>query len=152
MNEHFFAHPFDRWLSAQVNRDKELLSNRMPIPNLNKERAMNTYLEHNRRVKEIIPAERLLEFNIEHGWDPLCEFLDIDKAHCPKDDFPKTNSATSVKAQATSASIIVITGCVFIFYILFGKILPWIIPSCRKTRLGTPLFCRSSRLLNKKSF
>jgi hypothetical protein len=152
MKEHHFAPVFGRWLSAQVNKDKELLSSRTPLPNLNKERAMNTYLEHNRRVREIIPSERLLEYKIEHGWKPLCDFLDIHEAHCPKDAFPKTNSATSVKAQATSSSIIVISGCVFIVYIVFGKLLPWIIPSCRKTRLGFPLICRSSRLLSKKSF
>lgn len=142
-----------RWLSAQVNKDKELLSSRKPLPNLNKERAMNTYLEHNRRVKDIIPADRLLEYKIEHGWEPLCKFLNIHETHCPKEDFPKTNSATSVKAQAASCSIIVISACLLIFYILLGKLLPWIIPSCRKTRLGCPLICRSSRLLNnKKSF
>lgn len=28
-----------------------------------------------RRVKEIVPEERLLVWNIKDGWEPLCEFL-----------------------------------------------------------------------------
>lgn len=141
-----------RWLSAQVNRDKELLSYRMKVPNLNKERAMNTYSQHNQRVKDIIPAERLLEYRIEQGWKPLCEFLNIQETSCPTDAFPKTNSVTSVKVQATSSYIVFMAFFVLLSYIVFGKVLPWIIPSWRKMCWGNVHVCRSSRLLNKKSF
>ena len=33
------------------------------------------YVNHNKRVREIVPREQLLEFNVEGDWKRLCEFL-----------------------------------------------------------------------------
>ena len=33
------------------------------------------YLDHNELVRKVCPAERLLEFKLGSGWEPLCEFL-----------------------------------------------------------------------------
>jgi len=33
------------------------------------------YRQHNERVQAVIPAEKLLVFNVKQGWKPLCEFL-----------------------------------------------------------------------------
>ena len=36
----------------------------------------DVYEAHIRRVKEIVPENRLLVWNIKDGWEPLCKFLD----------------------------------------------------------------------------
>ena len=48
------------------------------------------YRQHNERVQAVIPAERLLVFNVKQGWKPLCEFLECD---VPPDKFPRENVA-----------------------------------------------------------
>lgn len=34
-------------------------------------------LAHNQRVRETIPAEKLLEYDVSQGWDPLVRFLGV---------------------------------------------------------------------------
>jgi hypothetical protein len=38
-------------------------------------RSKDAYRHHYRDVKEMTPSERLLEFKLGSGWEPLCEFL-----------------------------------------------------------------------------
>jgi len=40
-------------------------------------------------VKQAIPADRLLIFDVTEGWAPLCEFLNLP---IPDGDFPRSNS------------------------------------------------------------
>jgi len=46
------------------------------------------YRQHNERVQAVIPAERLLVFNVKQGWKSLCEFLGCD---IPSTQFPRAN-------------------------------------------------------------
>jgi hypothetical protein len=50
--------------------------------------AIAAYRANNHRVREVIPAERLLVFQVADGWPPLCEFLG---APVPDEPFPRTN-------------------------------------------------------------
>ncbi len=50
---------------------------------------LQVYEEHNRRVQEIVPAERLLVFDPAQGWGPLCDFLDLP---VPATDYPHANT------------------------------------------------------------
>jgi hypothetical protein len=50
--------------------------------------AIAAYRAHNARVREIIPASRLLVFDVRQGWGPLCEFLGTALPTIP---FPRTN-------------------------------------------------------------
>ena len=50
------------------------------------------YRQHNERVQAVIPAEKLLVFNVKQGWKPLCEFLGCD---VPSTPFPRENVAHS---------------------------------------------------------
>lgn len=34
-------------------------------------------LDHNERIKRLIPPEQLLVYEVSQGWDPLCEFLGV---------------------------------------------------------------------------
>ena len=48
------------------------------------------YEKHNARIREIVPPEQLLEFNVKQGWEPLCEFL----GHTPPErNFPRVGEA-----------------------------------------------------------
>ncbi len=56
---------------------------------LDHEAAIAAYRTNNARVREVIPADRLLVFNPTEGWRPLCRFLGVDT---PKSDFPCSNA------------------------------------------------------------
>lgn len=46
------------------------------------------YLEHNALVRKVCPPERLLEFKLGSGWDPLCKFLGTEVPEVP---YPNVN-------------------------------------------------------------
>ena len=50
------------------------------------------YRIHNHRVKSIVPADKLLVYNVKQGWKPLCDFLECQ---VPTVAFPHEN----VKAE-----------------------------------------------------
>lgn len=39
--------------------------------------AIAAYRLNNQKVRDTIPADRLLVFNVADGWDPLCRFLEL---------------------------------------------------------------------------
>lgn len=41
-------------------------------------------------IRGLVPKERLLEWTVEDGWEPLCEFLDKP---VPEEPFPHANTA-----------------------------------------------------------
>lgn len=51
--------------------------------------AIDIFEKHNAQVRETIPAERLLVFNIGDGWEPLCKFLEKP---IPDTPYPKSNT------------------------------------------------------------
>lgn len=109
-----------RWLLAVVNKDDVYLTAPFPLPEQNKEAAIRSYEEHNRRVREVIPADRLLEYDVREGWAPLCKFLEI--GNCPTTPFPKTNSARSVQVQAVSGTLLVLVVLLFVLFYLFSNV------------------------------
>ena len=92
-----------RWMYAVVNKDPSYLTTTIPNDESIKENAIATYEEHNRRVRELIPPNQLLEFDVRGGWEPICTFLEITPNNCPKTPFPKTNSAKQIHAQSVAA-------------------------------------------------
>jgi hypothetical protein len=108
-----------RWLYSVVNQDDEFLTSDFPFPDQDRDAAILSYEEHNRRVRSTIPSDKLLEYNVKQGWQPLCEFLDIES--CPQTAFPKTNSARSVRVQSISAQIIPLIVALVIVFTLFVK-------------------------------
>lgn len=109
-----------RWLFAMVNNDQSYLSVPYPLPEQNKEASIASYEEHNRKVRALIPQERLLEYSVKDGWEPLCNFLEIE--HCPTTPFPKTNSARSVRVQAISSFIVPFSLVFFVVCLLFVRV------------------------------
>lgn len=133
-----------RWLFAIVGQDNSYLTVAFPFPDQSKKAAIASYEDHNRRVRTLIPKEKLLEYNVEQGWQPLCDFLEI--ADCPNSPFPKTNSARSVQVQSISSQIaplMLILFCLFYAFASFVRrvtgmtVLQWV--NCQRTNVAVKL-------------
>jgi len=107
-----------RWLYSVVNKDESFLTEPFPLPEQNKEAAIESYEDHNRRVRASIPKDKLLEYTVKDGWDPLCKFMEIDD--CPSTPFPKTNSARSVQVQVISGQIFPIMASLLVVFYAFA--------------------------------
>lgn len=46
------------------------------------------FVEHGGYLRDTVPPDLLLEYRIQQGWQPLCEFLGKEIPTC---DFPKSN-------------------------------------------------------------
>lgn len=51
--------------------------------------AKDRYRQHYTEVRAAVPAQRLLEFRLEDGWEPLCQFLGRE---VPDSSFPMKNN------------------------------------------------------------
>ena len=60
------------------------------------EHVIAAYERHNAEVLRVIPKERLLVFEPEEGWEPLCRFLDVPVPSAP---FPLTNTTEEFQAR-----------------------------------------------------
>jgi hypothetical protein len=49
---------------------------------------MEQMVAHQERVKRDVPSERLLVWEVGEGWEPLCEFLEVD---VPEEPLPHAN-------------------------------------------------------------
>jgi hypothetical protein len=62
-----------------------------------RERAIGVFERHNEEVKERVPVERLLVYEVQEGWEPLCAFLGVE---APKDKpFPHLNDADTFRGM-----------------------------------------------------
>jgi Sulfotransferase domain len=59
-----------------------------------KDFAIEVYERHNEDVKQTVPADKLLVYEIQQGWAPICEFLGVD---VPDREFPHLNDAESFR-------------------------------------------------------
>ena len=57
------------------------------------------YERHNAEVVRVIPQERLLVFEPEQGWEPLCRFLGVPVPAVP---FPLTNTTEEFQARVAA--------------------------------------------------
>jgi hypothetical protein len=55
---------------------------------LDKEYMEKVFNDHNEEVKNYVPADKLLVFDVREGWGPLCEFVG---AEVPDEALPHTN-------------------------------------------------------------
>ncbi|KAM0201818.1 hypothetical protein ACHAPA_009556 [Fusarium lateritium] len=52
--------------------------------------ARQAFHDHYELVKKTVPAERMLEFRVQEGWEPLCKFLG---AEIPAEEFPRLDDS-----------------------------------------------------------
>jgi hypothetical protein len=58
---------------------------------------LRRFRAHSAAVQATIPAERLLVYEVEQGWEPLCGFLGLPIPSAP---FPRTNERERFRARA----------------------------------------------------
>lgn len=63
---------------------------------LERDFAIDVFERHNEAVKARVPADRLLVWEVEQGWGPLCEFLGVEP---PDEPFPHLNDTESFRAM-----------------------------------------------------
>ena len=97
---------------ATVNPSHEMIAALGHAPRLNNEliwkqtfgenfedrrHAIEVFERHNKEVKEYVPVDRLLVYEVREGWGPLCEFLGVE---VPKGKpFPHLNGTESFRAM-----------------------------------------------------
>jgi hypothetical protein len=59
----------------------------------NRQRAIEIFKRYTDEVKQTVPADKLLIFDVKEGWEPLCQFLDVPIPNTP---FPHVNDRQSV--------------------------------------------------------
>ena len=59
------------------------------IGGTDRESAIKAYRRNNEKVRDTLPADRLLVFTPTDGWHPLCRFLEVD---VPAGDFPRSHA------------------------------------------------------------
>jgi hypothetical protein len=79
-------------------------------------RAIEAFIQWNEQVKERVPAERLLVYEVKEGWGPLCDFLGVE---APVDEpFPHLNDADSfrkmIRRRMVVAAAILVGGAALI--------------------------------------
>lgn len=57
--------------------------------------------EHYTMVKELVPREQVLEFSLDDGWEPLCQFLGVPVPEVP---FPHRNNRDSIMERGKKRS------------------------------------------------
>ncbi len=54
-----------------------------------KDHCIRIFERHNDAVRQTVPADRLLEYDVRQGWQPLCAFLEVP---VPPGPFPHLNA------------------------------------------------------------
>ena len=58
--------------------------------------AIETFRRHNEEVRRRVPPERLLVYDVEEGWPPLCDFLGVE---VPDEPFPHLNDTREMRRR-----------------------------------------------------
>jgi hypothetical protein len=64
-----------------------------------KANARDVWDEHYGLIRSLVPPERLLEYDVKTGWDPLVEFLGVEHPNAP---FPMGNTTADTIKRAES--------------------------------------------------
>ncbi len=77
--------PIQEWLNMVV---KVIERSGFPM-GLDFDGLAERYEAHNKAVRDLIPPEQLLVYQVKEGWEPLCKFLNVE---IPTSEFPRTNN------------------------------------------------------------
>ena len=75
-------------MSAWLNMASAVIAKTGFPLGLDHDELVRAFNAHNQAVRETIPADQLLIFDVRQGWGPLCDFLEVP---VPDGDFPRTN-------------------------------------------------------------
>jgi hypothetical protein len=65
-----------------------------------KAHCLRVFEQHYERVRRTVPAERLLVYRVQEGWEPLCRFLGVD---VPDEPFPRVNVGDNLVHNISTA-------------------------------------------------
>jgi hypothetical protein len=84
----------DRWAKSELAEVMGPLSQAMAARGFRRDdpedEMIAFYERHNQAVRDGVPADRLLEYQVGQGWEPLCAFLGVD---VPDEPFPHVNDS-----------------------------------------------------------
>jgi hypothetical protein len=77
---HDSLRPLSRWIPRlkKALHAADVLWNNMFNGCFERENCIRIFNEHNAAVQKFVPPERLLVFQVNEGWQPLCGFLDCE--------------------------------------------------------------------------
>lgn len=84
-----------------------------------REHAIRVFEEHIREVKQAVPAEKLLVYEVKEGWGPLCSFLGVP---VPDKPFPHINDRSTTQRMYLASRLVGATLAVSLL-----ALLTWII-------------------------
>ena len=83
--------------------------------------AVAHYQQHIEDVKAAVPPEKLLIFQADQGWKPLCDFLGVP---IPAQPFPNVNDRAQIKkvlaGMTVGAYVILALGAVALAALIYG--------------------------------
>ena len=92
------------YLEPLVGSQSALMSRKMiygyfhaNTPSQLRQNARQVYQEHYKRIRQAAPKDRLLEYRLGDGWEPLCKFLGKNMPDAVP--FPKKNEAAALRAK-----------------------------------------------------
>lgn len=87
------------YFHVQHKRTKYALLNNPEFFDQWRTNARSTYLAHNERIKKMVPNDRLLLFQLDQGWEPLCGFLGKPVPDVP---FPRVNESAAIQEKVNA--------------------------------------------------
>ena len=63
----------------------------------NRHKLKQGFIDHNEKIRKLVPREKLLEFRVQEGWEPLCKFLGKDVPDVP---YPRLNEGDNAAKYA----------------------------------------------------
>ncbi len=107
MKETIFAAPASRWIMLLLRVIRHpmrfghaIITQRTFGFDQSEANAVAVFEQHNAAVRRGIAPDRLLEFDVRQGWEPLCAFLGVPVPDAP---FPRTNDREEFQRHAEKA-------------------------------------------------
>lgn len=86
-----------------------------------KDKAVAQYEAHLSEVRANVPSDRLLDYSVTQGWEPLCNFLNVP---VPETEFPRVNDTKefkqNIRKMTFGAYVILGLSAVVIFGFLYA--------------------------------
>lgn len=97
------AHVDPRWRRYLEFVDRMFWGERGTFPAGHAPSALiEAFVAHNEQVKRIVPAERLLVWEVSDGWEPLCDFLGVA---VPAEPLPHANDRATFLERVIDGAI-----------------------------------------------
>ena len=70
-----------------------------------RQHAIAVFSQHNEAIKRLVPAEKLLVYDVKEGWEPLCHFLGVP---VPTTPFPHLNDSGTFRRMFRAVDAILV--------------------------------------------